>query len=251
LTRARSAPRCALLVLAAIAAVVVVPARADAQWYLAVFMGANHTTPATVSIDQPSKATSLDFHDVTFEARPFQAPQYYGYRFGQYDRSRKFAFEVEFIHLKVISQTSHTVHVTGQLAGAAVDENVPMNTLVERYQMTHGLNFFLFNLKRRIAIKPRADRTSRASILAGGGFGFTTPHAESTIAGVTREQYEYAGVGFDGAAGLEVRLRDHFAVVADYKVTYAKPKITIDGGTGQTSALSHQVAFGVAFHTQR
>ena len=251
MTRARSAPRCAFLLLAAIAAVVVAPSRADAQWYLAVFMGANHTTPATVSIDQPSKATSLDFHDVTFEARPFKAPQYYGYRFGQYDRSGKLAFEVEFIHLKVISQTSRTVHVTGQLAGAAIDETVPMNTLVERYQMTHGLNFFLFNLKRRIAIKPRPDGISRVAVLAGGGFGFTTPHAESTIGGVTKEQYEYAGIGVDGAISLDLRLRDHVAVIADYKVTYAKPKITIDGGTGQTSALSHQVVFGVAFHTRR
>jgi len=229
----------------------VVPSRADAQWYLAVFMGANHTPPAPVSIDQPGKGTSLSFHDVTFEARSFKAPQYYGYRFGQFDRSRKLLFEVEFIHLKVIAQTSRAFHVTGQLAGAAVDETVPMSTLVERYQMTHGLNFFLFNLKRRVAIKPRPDGSSRASILAGGGFGFTTPHAETTIGGVTREQYEYAGLGLDAAVGLDLRLKDHLAVVADYKVTYAKPRITIDGGTGQMSALSHQVAFGVAFHTRR
>ena len=251
MTRARSAPRCAFFVLAALAAVVVVPAQADAQWYLAVFMGANHTTPATISIDQPSKQTSLEFHDVTFEARPFKAPQYYGYRFGQYDRARKLAFEIEFIHLKVIGQTSRTFHVTGQLAGAPIDANVPMNTLVERYQMTHGLNFFLFNLKRRVPIKPQPDGNSRASLLAGGGFGFTTPHAETTIAGVTKEQYEYAGIGFDGAIGLDLHLRKHVAAVVDYKVTYAKPKITLDGGTGQMSALSHQVAFGVAFQTWR
>lgn len=251
MTRARFAPRCALVVLAAIAAVVVGPSRAEAQWYFAVFMGANHTRPATVSIDQPSKNTSLDFHDVTFEARPFQPPQYYGYRFGQYSQSRKLAFEIEFIHLKVISQTSRTVRMTGQRAGVPVDETLPMNTVVQRYQMTHGLNFYLFNLVRRVAIKPRPDGTSRASLLLRGGMGPTTPHGETTIDGVSKEQYEYAGVGYDGAVGLDVRLRDHFAVVADYKVTYVKPRITIDGGTGQTSALSHQVAIGVAIHTRR
>ena len=45
------------------------PARADAQWYVAAGLGGNHTAPATVSIRQPAHDTSLDFHDVRFQAK--------------------------------------------------------------------------------------------------------------------------------------------------------------------------------------
>jgi len=42
---------------------------------------------------------------VTFEARPFEAPQYYGYLFGSRQGNDRLAFEFEFIHEKVYAET--------------------------------------------------------------------------------------------------------------------------------------------------
>src|SRR5262245_60799976 len=58
------------------------PRIVHAQWYVGGYLGANHTAAASVSIEQPSLGTSLENRDVTFVARPFQSPQYYGLRVG-------------------------------------------------------------------------------------------------------------------------------------------------------------------------
>src|SRR5689334_12467938 len=76
---------------------------AEAQWYFAGYLGANATRPATVSVDVPASNLSLQFHEVKFEARPFESPQYYGWRLGElFGKTRRFGVEFEFIHLKVI-----------------------------------------------------------------------------------------------------------------------------------------------------
>jgi hypothetical protein len=72
------------------------------------------------------------------------------------------------------------------------------------------------------------------------------PHGESEIAGQMAEQYEVAGVGYQLAGGVDVRVYRRLSAIVDYKFGHASPEITIADGTGQTTANLHQVAFGVA-----
>ena len=60
-----------------------VPGHADAQWFAAAYLGANATASATVSVEVPAEGLALDYHDVGFDARPFESPQYYGIRAGR------------------------------------------------------------------------------------------------------------------------------------------------------------------------
>lgn len=224
-----------------------------AQWYVAGYLGANHTMPATVSIDQPSLGTSLEFNDVTFVARPFTSPQYYGVRAGYlFGEERRWGVEFEWLHPKVYAEVEQPVHVTGRSNGVSVDTTTRMDTFVQHYAMSHGMNFALVNVVvRRPLAANGGTPLSRVSLIGRAGAGPMLPHAETTVGGRSREQYQRAGVGFQLAGGVDVRLAGWLSAVADYKFGHARPEIDIADGTGQMSANVHQVAFGLAFGLSR
>jgi hypothetical protein len=223
-----------------------VPARA--QWYAGAFLGGNHSLPAEVAIDQPARDTSLRVHDVAFEARPLASPQYYAWRVGRtIGASRRFGLEVEVIHLKLYADTARAYGMSGRVDGVAVPASgVPLEAYVQRYSMSHGLNFILINL-----MTSRSLVSDRVRIVARAGAGPTVPHAESSVGGVVREQYEFAGPGAGAGGGVMVALGHGVSAAVEYKFTYAKPEISIADGTGRTRAATHQVMVGLAFGMPR
>jgi hypothetical protein len=219
---------------------------AYAQIYGSISAGANHTMPADVTVDVPGAGLGVTYHDVQFSARPFDSPQYYSWRLGRlFGANARWGLEFEFTHLKVIADTSKGYAAAGTIAGAAIPAgtSLPMNAEVQEYQMTHGLNFLLVNVVNRIPVGAKG----RWSIVTRAGLGATLPHAETNVLGEFSQHYEFAGVGLQGSAGVAVRLTHLVSVVADYKLSEAQPRITLVGGTGQTTALTHQIAFGLAF----
>jgi hypothetical protein len=229
-------------------AAVILPPRAEAQWYAGAYLGASHTLPADVSIEQPARQTSLTFADVNFAGESWTSPQYYGWRVGRFfGASRRWGLELEYTHLKVISKTGESYAVSGTLDGASIGPDIgPMDTIVDRYRMTHGLNFYVGNLVVREPL-----RWSRATFVGRAGAGVTVPHAETTIRGEGREQYEYGGLGMNLSAGVDVRLTHLLSAIADYKFTLARPEIDIVDGTGRTRSASHQVTIGLAIGMPR
>lgn len=209
------------------------PATASAQWYGVVYLGANKTQSADITV----KGDGYDqtFQNVEFDGRPFESPQYYGWRLGRFlNDTRRLGVELEFIHLKVIAKPEQ------------------LGPPVEQYRMTHGLNFLVANLTSRIPFGRSAYGDPPFAVISRLGAGATIPHAETVILGVSKEQYEYAGLGAHAAIGLTARLKGRLSLVTEYKVTYAKPKITTaHNGTGQTTSLSHHVAVGFAFGLTR
>jgi opacity protein-like surface antigen len=239
--------RFVLSALAVLLAGLVLPSPAEAQWYGGVYLGANHTHPAPVTIDQPAIGRVLTFDDVEFDARPFESPQYYGWRAGYlFGQGRRLGVELEFIHLKVIGLTDRTYPVSGDAGGDGIGPGAPMNAVVQRYSMTHGHNFLLVNLVSRTPLGQ-----GPVALVLRSGIGPTLPHAESTIDGETREQYEYAGIGSQVAAGLDVRVFRAVSATVEYKFTYSRPEITVAHGVGRTRTATHQVAAGLAFGLPR
>jgi hypothetical protein len=226
--------------LAVLASVAALPAPAEAQFYLAGYFGVNHTQPATVTVAVPAvDLIKAEYEDVHFDAKPFESPQYYGWRTGYlFGKARRMGVELEFIHLKVIADTSRIY------AGSS---GLPMSLVVQRYSMTHGLNFVVVNFVSRTPLGQ-----GPFALMIRAGAGPTVAHAETEILHQPQEQYEYAGMGLDAAAGLDTRIKGWLSLVTEYKFTYAKPEITMAyGGTGQTTAATHQFAFGLAFNLSR
>jgi opacity protein-like surface antigen len=225
---------------------------ANAQWYVAGQLGANHTLPATVSIDQPSRQTSLQFDDVHFVAHPFESPQYYSVRGGRlFGDERRWGVEVEWVHPKVYAETSEQVRVSGRIAGAPVDATTRMDTFVQRYSMSHGMNFVLVNVVARVPIARDGGGDSRLALIARAGAGPMLPHGETEVGGTFVEGYEWAGLGSQFAGGLDVRLVGRLSGTLEYRFSHARPEITIANGTGRTTANAHQITFGVAYGLAR
>jgi hypothetical protein len=84
-----------------------------------------------------------------------------------------------------------------------------------------------------------------------GGLGPTRPGVDTSVAGVSIQRYEFAGLGGHAAAGVSYRLLDHFSAIAEYKFTYARPTISVDGGKGQMTARTQQLAIGFALGSVR
>jgi hypothetical protein len=209
------------------------PMTAEAQWYAGIYLGANTTQAADVRVTGPGY--DLTYPDVSFEAKSFTSPQYYGWRLGRLlSDSRRIGIELEFIHLKVIARPEE------------------LGPEVTRYQMTHGLNFLVVNLVNQIPLGRSAYGDPPVSLFSKLGAGITIPHAETTVFGEAQEQYEIAGLGAQAALGLSIRLKGRLSLTTEYKLTYARPEIsTALNGRGRTTALSHHVAVGVAFGMSR
>jgi len=221
------------------------PVEARAQLYASISAGGNHTSPADVTVTVPTAGLAVTYQHVHFSARSLDSPQYYVWRVGRlFGAQERFGVEFEFTHLKVIGDTSRAYVASGQINGAAIpgSSSLPMNAEVQEYQMTHGLNFLLVNAVGRWPI----TSSRRLSLVTRGGMGTTLPHAETEVLGLSQERYEFTGLGVEGSAGLVMKLSRLLSLVADYKVSEARPRITVVSGTAQTRALTQQVAIGLA-----
>jgi hypothetical protein len=235
--------RFVFVLLALVWALAGVPTPARAQWFVASYTGSNFTRPADVTIDQPAIDRTLTFEHVQFAAEPFKSPQYYGARIGYLFAARRLGLEIEFLHQKVISRTERDVHVVGRQGDAAVDLTQPMNAIVQRYAMTHGLNFFLANLVWRQPLGDQSGAHPLALTLRGGA-GPVMPGVDTVVGRRSVQHYQYAGLGGAASAGLEIRLWPVVSLSAEYKFTAARPRIDVDGGTGRTTTVAHHVAAG-------
>lgn len=167
---------------------VLVPASAEAQWYVAGYSGAHATHAAAITITQPAQDTALRLHDITFAANPMASPQYYGIRIGRLAGARsQWGTEVEFIHLKVFAETAGSYETSGRWMGAPMEGRVRMDALVQRYGMSHGLNFLVGNLVSR-----RPLGGGRVASVNRIGGGITIPHGETSVNFDVQQQYETA-----------------------------------------------------------
>jgi hypothetical protein len=201
--------------------------------------------PADVTVNVPGAGLDVTYQRVHFSARPLDSPQYYVWRVGRlFGAHERFGVEFEFTHLKVIGDTSRSYVASGQVNGVAIPSgsSLPMNAEVQEYQMTHGLNFLLVNAVGRWPI----TSSRRLSLVTRAGMGTTLPHAETEVLGLSQERYEFTGLGVEGSAGLAIQLGHLLSLITDYKVSEARPRITVVSGTAQTRALTQQVAIGLA-----
>ena len=157
------------------------------------------------------------------------------------------AIEAEHVHAKVFAETGDIVRVRGTLRGVPIDFSQKVSLIVEDLSMSHGLNFIFGNfvIRREFGAELGAGRR-RATAAVRVGAGPTVPHAESTIGGVSREQYEYGGIGAQVGGGIEFAVWRGLHVLGEYKFTGTEARISVDGGEAVIPARSHHVVAGVA-----
>jgi hypothetical protein len=212
---------------------------ADAQWIVSAYGGAVHTRPASITIEQRESGTSLAFERVPFAGRSLESPIYYGYRLTRRVSSRHGVFVgAEFIHAKIYAERAGVTGM-GSHRGASVGA-VPMDAVVGRFAMSHGLNFLLGTIGIRRAL------TGRVTGLVSAGAGPVVPHVEVEVDGAIREDYQLVGVGLHGAVGLEIRVLRCVAIVGEYKLTRARVRAALNTGHLSLNPVSHHIGFGIA-----
>jgi lipid A oxidase len=231
-----------------LALVLCLSARSAAQWTAGGYLGAAHTQNHALVIQQPSLNTDIRFNDVAYRGESFQPPLYYGVR-GGYWLHRHWGAELEFIHLKVFANADQPAVATGTLNGATINARVPINTIVQRFSISHGVNLLVANavLHQELGRANDESRT-RAHVVLRLGVGATIPHAESTIQNAPDEHYQVGSPAIQLAASVEVRTWDRLYWMGEYKFTRARERVDVNSGTATTLLESHHLVTGPVIH---
>jgi hypothetical protein len=129
-----------------------------AQWEAAGYIGAAHTQNSDLLLRQPSLGTDLRFTNISYRGESFQSPLYYGVRGGYFFRLH-WGAEVEFTHAKVFANVNQSAPISGTLNGLPVNVRQPVDTIVQRFSISHGVNLLLANVVFRQQLwRPPSNR---------------------------------------------------------------------------------------------
>jgi hypothetical protein len=184
---------------------------------------------------------------ISYQTKPFQSPIYYGYRVG-YFFSRNFGLESEFTHLKAYAETNRTARIAGTLQGVPIDQSTAVSSVVERFNITHGVNLLMANFVARKAFRQSA---SSPRFIASGrvGGGVTIPHPENEVLGVANvEHYQVGAPAWQVGAGLEIRLWRRLYAEGEVKYTRTRENVDIAQGTGESLLRSTHAITGFVWH---
>lgn len=227
-------------------ALLLVPNFAAGEWVLAAYLGGAHTAQTQLQFQVPDEATNLTLRPISYADKPFTPAIYYGYRAG-YFFSRHFGFEGELIHLKVYAETDRLAQISGVLYGAPVNESALISSVVQEFNITHGVNLLLGNFVARKALGP--DDSARVVLAVRFGAGATIPHPINEVLGVPNTQaYQIGSPAIQVAGGVEVRLWRRLYAIAEAKYTRTDETVNIAHGTATTLLNSANAIGGLALH---
>lgn len=230
---------------------VVSPPLAGAEVFFDGFIGKSFTHDSDVKIKQPGLGNDFTIADLSFDDDSFKAPWYYGYRLGYFfERLPAFGVSLEFFHFKILGQTEESKQIRGAVSGASLDASVPVNTIVERFDASHGVNYIMFDVLLRHPLWPDPERfpRGRVQLYGGAGLGPVVTHGETRIQNQKLEKYEVAGLGVQGFVGARALIFKHFGLFAEYKFTHARLEFDVVGGRARVDENTHHLIGGFSIH---
>jgi lipid A oxidase len=220
---------------------------AAAEWHVSGYVGVAHTQASDLLVNQSALGTELRFRSVNYSGKSFQAPLYYGVR-GGYFFSGHWGVEAEFTHLKVFAIVNQPVHVSGMLNGKAIDAVVPMDSLVQRFSISHGVNLLLVNIALREQLFRDSNHLGRILLNIRLGAGATIPHPESEILGHVDEHYQTGSPVTQASVGAEFRIFRKLYWTGDYKYTRTRQHVDVFSGEADSLLRSHHFVTGPVIH---
>jgi len=201
---------------------------ATAQWTFGAYVGWAAPFRVDVYIDDPATAAGIDLDGLRFETRSFDTPLYYGLR-GGFLFSGRVGAEVEFIHLKVFAELDEAAR-----------------RLVERLNVSHGLNLVLGNFLVRVPLD-RAAAAPRFALTARAGAGATVSHTEAALLGMSADRYESGGPAAQAAGGIEMRVRRNVYAFGEYKFTYSQQNLSVGTASVEFPVRTHHIVGGIGY----
>jgi len=216
-----------------------------AEWEVAGYMGGAHTESSDLLLRQPSLVTHLRFGDIGYRGGSFETPLYYGARGGYFLRPR-WAVEGEFVHLKVFAHVRQTAPITGTLRGSPLNVRQPVDTIVQSFSISHGLNLLLANVVFRQPLWRSRSGARRLNLAVRLGAGTTFPHPESIIEGSADAHYQTGSPAIQFAGGVELHLWRKLWWIGEYKFTRTRQEVDVFSGTATSLLRTHHAVTGPA-----
>jgi len=224
---------------------------AVAETTLSVYGGSSWTLNSDIHLQQPAVGTNATFHDVSWDSKPFSAPPYYGARINYFfERWPNWGFGLDYTHNKVYGQTGQVVQVSGTIKGVPVNQSVPMNTYVQQFQITHGVNTIALDFIYRWTgnFASAAYPNGRLQPYFGVGPTYYVLHPENTVDNMENHQiYRESGFGYQVLGGVQYWVLRHVGLFAETKFNSGRAQVsTAENGTATTDLDSFQLIGGLS-----
>ena len=218
-----------------------------AETLFSAYTGTSYTRDSDLRLTQPGSATDLTLRDVRWDAHPFKPAPYYGLRVTHfYERRPNWGAAIDYTHYKIYANTDRAVRADGMLRGLPIGATLPMNQLVQRFEISHGVNVLSINGLYRWLDLPIADGRLRPYV--GAGLAYYRPHAENTVGGTPFESgYEASGFGYQLLAGAHYQLTERIGLFAETKFNSGTAKVDIAGGRAETPLRTFHVVGGISY----
>ncbi len=219
-------------------------AGASREVFLDLFLGRSFPAGTDIRVRQPARQTDFVVRRVSLEDRSFEGPLWYNLRVGTFlKRPDWVGLALDFKHAKIYARTSESKRATGFIDGERIDGAMPVDSLIQRFDVSHGINYLFLDLiaRRRIA---------RHSLRAGIGAGVVIAHPENRIRGEANDQkYEIAGAALQVSLGMRTPLSKRLSAAAEYALTISDPDIGVAGGSARMHDRTSHVSLGVAIRS--
>jgi hypothetical protein len=223
---------------------------AQAETFFSAYLGHSRTQSSDLEISQASTDSDAVFESVQWDANSFEGPLYYGARLTHYLETRpQWGMALDFVHYKIYARTADPVRVRGRWNGAPTDEVAPMQTRVQSYSISHGVNFLsALGLYRGAWIESATYPRGRLQPYLGIGPVYYVIHPENRVNDLSTAGYETSGWGWQALAGLRYALTTRIDLFGELKNDHGTAKTSVAGdGRSATSLDTLHAVVGVGF----
>ena len=222
---------------------------AAAEPFVDAYFGKSSLQSSDVRIEQSDLGNSFRFRDVKFDDDSFESPPVYGLRAGYFfEQLPWLGVALDFVHFKIIGDTSEVKPLVGTRNGVAVDTTARVDSIVQQFQVTHGVNYLTVNVLARYGFleDPVEFPRGRVQLYGGAGVGPVIAHTENRVDGLkNREGYEVAGTGLQVFVGVRALLFKYLGVFVEYRFTRSELTVDLARGKGRVDENTHHIFGGI------
>jgi Opacity protein and related surface antigens len=221
-------------------------------WNLSLFTGGSATRSSDVRLLQHATHTDATFHGVNWAGKPFSGSVYYGYRVGTFFKNTpRVGMELEFLHAKAYAKVQENRRITGTWHGQPVDETAPMDSRVQEFRITNGINTISLNLLYRVPVYTSPSfPDGRIQPYALMGLSYYLLYAINTVDGEDNQPRGYRNSDFGYNLGLGVRyaITPRVSLFVEGRYTEGDARVNIArGGEGFTSLRTLHSIGGITY----
>jgi lipid A oxidase len=213
---------------------------ARAESYFSVYFGQSKTESSNLRIQNFSTNTDATFHGVGWDDHSFESPPWYGIKLGGWSESDpNWGVELDFVHYKVYARTDETVPVSGTWNGAPLAGSQRLDTHVQRFDISHGVNFIGLSVLYRLTGRPTPSFPhGRIQPYVGAGPTYYIQHPENRIDGVPNKQrYEFDGLGWQALGGVRYGVSRKVTAFVEAKYSQGRASVATAGGGSASTHL--------------